>query len=124
MPLYEKNDTLSEQLAKYSRLVDLKIFSPGDCADMVHCTESTSDSSDNDHFIQLMLSKAEFVNLNLLPVDETKPMHAKISYRLINEQEHTFIIQTLIFMGVGFSLIFLFIGLLFRALNPKSRGPD
>jgi len=51
-------------------------------------------------------------------------MHARISYRLINEQEHAFIIETLIFMGVGFSLIFLFIGLLFRALNPKSRGPD
>ena len=71
-----------------------------------------------------MLSKAEFVNLNLLPVDESQPMHAKISYRLINEQEHVFIIQTLIFMGVGFSLIFLFIGLLFRALNPKSRGGE
>ena len=71
-----------------------------------------------------MLSKAEFINLNLLPVDETSPMHARISYRLINQQEHTFIMTTLVFMGVGFALIFLFIGLLFRALNPKSRGAD
>ena len=51
----------------------------------MHCTESTDDVSDDDHYIQLMLSKAEFVNLNLLPVDESQPMHAKISYRLINE---------------------------------------
>ena len=58
----------------------------------MHCTESTDDVSDDDHYIQLMLSKAEFVNLNLLPVDESQPMHAKISYRLINEQEHVFII--------------------------------
>ena len=71
-----------------------------------------------------MLSKAEFVNLNLLPIDSTKPMTAKINYRLINQQEHSFIIQTLIFMGVGFCLIFLFIGLLFRALNPKTRPPQ
>ncbi len=71
-----------------------------------------------------MLSKAQFVNLNLLPVDETIPMHARVTYRLVNEQEHNFIVQTLAFMGVGFTLIFLFIGLLFRALNPKSRGPD
>lgn len=71
-----------------------------------------------------MLSKAQFVNLNLLPIDELSPMHARVTYRLVNEQEHSFIVQTLAFMGVGFSLIFLFIGLLFRALNPKSRGPD
>ena len=70
-----------------------------------------------------MLSKAEFVNLNLLPIDETLPMTAKVNYRLINQQEHSFIVQTLIFMGVGFVMIFLFIGLLFRALNPKTRAP-
>lgn len=69
-----------------------------------------------------MLSKAQFVNLNILPVDESLPTHATISYRLINKQEHAFILQTLIFMGVGFVLIFLFIGLLFRALNPKTRA--
>ena len=71
-----------------------------------------------------MLSKAEFVNLNFMPLDESQPMHARINYRLINQQEHIFIIETLVFMGIGFSLIFLFIGLLFRALNPKSRGAD
>ena len=71
-----------------------------------------------------MLSKAEFVNLNLLPIDDAKPMLARINYRLINQQEHTFIVQTLVFMGVGFILIFLFIGLLFRALNPKSRAGE
>ena len=100
----------------------MKIFDVRDCADLLHCTVSSTDSTDPKRFIQLMLSKAEFVNLNLLAVDETRPMHATISYRLINSQEHTFIIQTLIFMGVGFSLIFLFIGLLFRALNPKTRS--
>ena len=71
-----------------------------------------------------MLSKAEFLNLNLLPVDEGKPMHATINYRLINQQEQNFILETLIFMGVGFIMIFLFIGLLFRALNPKTRAPE
>ena len=71
-----------------------------------------------------MLSKAEFVNLNMLPVDEDQPMSATLSYRLINKFEHNFIVQTLAFMGIGFALIFLFIGLLFRALNPKAPSPN
>ena len=66
-----------------------------------------------------MLSKAEFVSLNLMPIEETEPMSATVSYRLINEQEYKFIIQTLLFMGAGFLLIFVFIGLLFKALNPS-----
>ena len=65
-----------------------------------------------------MISKAEFVNINLLPKNEDQLMQATMNYRLINQQEHTFIIQTLVFMGLGFVLIFLFVGLLFRALNP------
>ena len=101
----------------------MKIFDAADCNDLLHCTVSTVDINDEDRYIQLMLSKAEFVNLNLLPIDETAPMSAKISYRLINQQEHSFIVQTLIFMGIGFCMIFLFIGLLFRALNPKTRPP-
>lgn len=110
------------ELAKYSRLVDMKIFDASDCYDLLHCTVSDSDTSSDDSYIQLMLSKAQFVNLNILPVDASQPTHATISYRLINKQEHSFILQTLIFMGVGFVLIFLFIGLLFRALNPKNRA--
>ena len=65
----------------------MKIFDQSDCADLLHCTSSSSDVSNSDRYIQLMLSKAEFLNLNLLPVDEGKPMHATINYRLINQQE-------------------------------------
>ena len=113
---------LEQQLEDYSRLIDMKVFDEEECVDLLHCTVSSSDLQDSDRFVQLMLSKAQFVNLNLLPIDEASPMHATISYRLINQQEHAFIVQTLVFMGVGFSLIFLFIGLLFRALNPKTRA--
>ena len=116
-------DELSKQLSEYTRLIDMKIFDPADCNDLLHCTVSTIDLKDEDRYIQLMLSKAEFVNLNLLPINEDEPMTAKVNYRLINQQEHSFIVQTLVFMGVGFLLIFLFIGLLFRALNPKTRPP-
>ena len=117
-------DVLSRQLAKYERLIDFKIFDPSECSDLLHCTPSTNDLAAGERYIQLMLSKAEFVNLNLMPKNAGMPMSAKVSYRLINSQEHTFIVQTLVFMGIGFILLFLFMGLLFRALNPKSRGPD
>ena len=70
--------------------------------------------------MQLMMSKAEFVNLNLVPLDDGKPMSATLSYRLINSEEHTFILQTLTIMALGFALIFTFISFLFRALNPHS----
>ena len=116
-------DELSKQLSTYTRLIDMKIFDPADCNDLLHCTVSTINLADEDRYIQLMLSKAEFVNLNLLPINEDEPMTAKVNYRLINQQEHSFIVQTLVFMGVGFLLIFLFIGLLFGALNPKTRPP-
>jgi len=79
-------------MTEYSRLIDMKIFNVSDCEELLHCTMSSSDLSGADSYIQLMLSKAEFVNLNLLPIDDDKPMHAKISYRLINQQEHTFIV--------------------------------
>ena len=62
----------------------MKIFDPSDCNDLLHCTVSTIDIKDSDRYIQLMLSKAEFVNLNLLPVDVNQPMTAKVNYRLIN----------------------------------------
>ena len=108
---------------KYSRVVDMKIFDVNDCADILHCTVS-SDEEDSEQYMQLMLSEAQFVSLNLLPVNEELPMKATVSYRLINQEEHAFIIATLIFMGIGFVLIFIFIGLLFRALNPKTRAPN
>ena len=62
----------------------MKIFDPADCNDLLHCTVSTIDLKDSDRYIQLMLSKAEFVNLNLLPIDVDLPMTAKVNYRLIN----------------------------------------
>ena len=94
----------------------MKIFDPEDCQDLLHCTVS----GEYNEYIQFMLSKAEFVSLNLLPVHESEPMLATVSYRLINQDEFKFIIQTLLFMGAGFLLIFIFIGMLFRALNPSS----
>ena len=64
----------------YVRFIDMKIFDPEDCRDLLHCTVGGEDSN----YIQFMLSKAEFVNVNLLPVDEAEPMLATVSYRLIN----------------------------------------
>ena len=93
----------------------MRLFEPSDCRNLLHCTVS----GESNDYIQFMLSKAEFVSLNLMPKDETEPMSATVSYRLINEQEYKFIIQTLMFMGAGFLLIFVFIGLLFKALNPS-----
>ena len=69
-----------ETMGDYVRFIDMKIFDPEDCKDLLHCTVSGEDSN----YIQFMLSKAEFVNINLLPVDEAEPMLATVSYRLIN----------------------------------------
>jgi len=102
----------------FSRLVDWKIFDPTDCKDLVHCTVSGTDG-DADSYIQLMVSKSEFVNINLLPVNEDAPMYATMSYRLINTEEQHFILQTLVFMAIGFAMLLVFVGLLFRALNPS-----
>lgn len=76
----------------FKRLVDWKIFEPKDCGDMVHCTQSTSDPEGDDGYIQLMVSKSQFVNINLLPKDETLPMHTTMAYRLINTEEQSFIL--------------------------------
>ena len=44
VPLNQPNQELADQLAKYSRLVDLKIFSPSECGELQHCTESTDNA--------------------------------------------------------------------------------
>ena len=85
------NDTLIEQAetrTDFSRFIDMRLFEPSDCRDLLHCTVS----GENHDYIQFMLSKAGFVSLNLLPIDENEPMTATVSYRLINEQEYKFII--------------------------------
>ena len=50
-PLHQTDEKLDEQMAKYSRLVDLKIFSPEECSDLMHCTSSSEYVSDDDHYI-------------------------------------------------------------------------
>ena len=105
----------------YEYLQDLKLFDAKSCESMVHCSLGGNGDPESPHgFMQLMMSKAEFVNLNLVPLNDGKPMSATLSYRLINSEEHTFILQTLTIMALGFALIFTFISLLFRALNPHS----
>ena len=49
---------LKEQLSDYKRLIDMKIFDSNDCADLLHCTVSSTDADIEDRYIQLMLSKA------------------------------------------------------------------
>ena len=66
----------------------MKIFDPEDCVDLLHCTVGGKDNN----YIQFMLSKAEFVSLNLLPANELEPMIATVSYRLINQDEYSFIL--------------------------------
>lgn len=105
-----------DEMGDYSRFIDMHIFDPEDCVDILHCTVS----GDEQNYIQFMLSKSEFVALNLIPIEEDDPMIATLSYRLINKDEYKFIIQTLLFMAAGFLLIFIFIGLLFKALNPSN----
>ena len=75
-----ESEERGETIADYVRFIDMRIFDPEDCRDMLHCTVGGDDSN----YIQFMLSKAEFVNVNLLPVDEAEPMLATVSYRLIN----------------------------------------
>lgn len=53
----------------FENFTDLKIFDPKDCTQLEHCTVSKAAENPNDpnFYIQLMLSKAEFVSLNLIP---------------------------------------------------------
>ena len=67
-----------------------------------------------------MLSKAEFVALNLIPEKEWLPMKATVNYRLINTDEQAFIVETLALMGIGAVLIFVFIGMLFKVLSQST----
>jgi hypothetical protein len=68
-----------------------------------------------------MLTKAQFMNLNLIQADPEAPMHATVSYRLINTEEQAFIVETLALMGLGVLLIFGSIGILFRVFNASAR---
>ena len=43
--------SLQKQLDDYSRLIDMKIFDPSECADLTHCTVSSSDLKDEDRYI-------------------------------------------------------------------------
>ena len=83
-----ENEDREEEIKDFQRFVDMKIFDPEDCGDILHCTVSGEDKN----YIQFMLSKAEFVSLNLLPANEAEPMLATVSYRLINQDEFSFII--------------------------------
>ena len=51
-PVVNINDEiLRKQYGKYSRLVDLNVFKPSDCSSLMHCTSSTFDNDDEDHYI-------------------------------------------------------------------------
>jgi hypothetical protein len=45
-----------------------------------------------------------------------------VSYRLINHAEQNFIVQSLVMTGFGMLLIFVFVFMLFRAMNGGSKA--
>lgn len=42
---------LAKQLDQYKRLIDLKIFEPSECNDLLHCTVSSKEVDDEDRYI-------------------------------------------------------------------------
>jgi hypothetical protein len=65
----------------------------------------------------LSLEDAERAMLNLIPKDPTKPMSAIIEYRKINKLEQRYVYETILVIGCGFVLVFLFGIFLYKAMS-------
>lgn len=68
-------------------------------------------------YIMFLFEYTEFVTLNLVPIEESQPMKVDLEYRLINNEEEQFFLETMALMIVGFILILVFMVILFKALD-------
>ena len=63
------------------------------------------------------LTDSQYAMLNLIPLDDSKPMSLTLEYRLVNKLQERFVYETLILLAVGIILIVLFGMLLYKALS-------
>lgn len=100
-------------------VTDLGIFTPETCAEIDQCVFDRSDG-----FVQLKVEGSDFMQLNLIASDEYEPLSAGLNYRLVNMDEHSYILVTMVLMGFGMALLGVFSWMFFSAMTTPINGPD
>lgn len=110
----------------WDQIVDYKTFRPDECGQMRFCQVEGMASEGHPGVLQFSLDDSRFSTLNFLPDDPTKPMHAKVYYRILNRAEQRFLYETLGVILVGVAIILVFGFILHRALSSSlhSELPD
>eukprot|EP00347_Sterkiella_histriomuscorum_P019139 403342799 len=92
-------------------IIDLGLVDPANCANIKHCVKSEQG------YVLFVLDDTEYVSINLVPQESQKAVNFDMEYRLINQEEQKFMMETLALMGIGFLLILVLLIFLFKALN-------